>query len=258
MLFSRDGRNALKQWLVRLLYPYGSVRRVLLGPVKGLRYTVSRGMGFTYAMGVEFGNWAFLHRHVRPGMTVYDIGANRGQMTLFFSRTVGSSGSVISFEPEPEIYLTLERNIELNSLGNVSTLQLALSDRDGFGSFAYSDDHSTQGKLDDVEKTYVIPGASTQKVRVARLDTLAAKGLPPPHVIKIDAEGGAAALLRGSVQVIEKYSPRIYIELHGPEEQAGVRDTLLARGYVARTLDGSIVSDPTDGWHSPLWCHLPD
>ena len=48
----------------------------------------------------------------------------------------------------------------------------------------------------------------------------------------------------------------IYLELHGPEEQAGVRDELVSLGYEIETLDGAVVTDPTAGWASPLWCTL--
>lgn len=248
-------RIHLKQRLVRFLYPYGAVRRVLRGPVKGFRYVVAPGMGLTYALGVDSWNWRFLLRHVLPGMTIYDIGANRGQMTLFFAHLVGSSGTVISYEPEPDVYSTLMRNIELNSLRNVTAFQSALADADGVGSFAYSECHSTQGKLLNVEKTYEIPEAFLHDVMVTRLDSVVSEGVPPPQLIKIDVEGGAALLLRGAVEVLEKHSPKIYVELHGSEEQAGIRDELLTRGYVAETIDGINVPDPTDGWYSPLWCY---
>jgi hypothetical protein len=73
-------------------------------------------------------------------------------------------------------------------------------------------------------------------------------------VIKIDVEGGAAAVLRGAARILDERGPGVYLELHGPEEQAGVRDELLARGYVARTVSGEIISDPVTRWASPLWC----
>jgi hypothetical protein len=54
--------------------------------------------------------------------------------------------------------------------------------------------------------------------------------------------------------MLTEVRPSIYIELHGPEEQAAVRDEIAARGYIVQTLDGAIVHDVTAGWASPLWC----
>ena len=56
--------------------------------------------------------------------------------------------------------------------------------------------------------------------------------------------------------LLEQVRPDIYIELHGPEEQAGVKHELLPRGYIARTLDGTRIDDPASGWHTPLWCSV--
>jgi hypothetical protein len=64
---------------------------------------------------------------------------------------------------------------------------------------------------------------------------------------------GGAALL-GSPPAS---APVVYIELHGPEEQAGVRDYLIGAGYEARTLDGRVVRDPTVEWATPLICRKP-
>lgn len=100
--------------------------------------------------------------------------------------------------------------------------------------FAYAASRPSQGKLRDVERTYAIPDTAMFTVRTLPLDSLVTDRRPP-DVIKIDVEGAAASVLRG----------------------AAVRNELLARGYVAETLDGARVLDPTDGWHSPLWCYRP-
>ena len=246
--------NSWKERIARLFYPTGATRRVLRGPLRGFRYVVESGMGVSYALGVDTGGVRFLQQKVTPGMTVYDVGANRGQMCLLFSKWVGPNGCVLTFEPVPRLAASTARNVKLNSLTNVCSRALALSDHDGVDSFAFSWNLPTQGKLADVEATYLVPGTSIQEVEVARLDSFVARGQPPPDLIKIDVEGAAAAVLRGGAEVIENHFPAIYLELHGPEEQAGVRDELLSRGYLCETLDGSRVEDPTDGWHSPLWC----
>jgi hypothetical protein len=104
-----------------------------------------------------------------------------------------------------------------------------------------------------VEPTYDAGRAPTLAVRALRLDDLL-KDEPPPDFIKIDVEGGAGGVLRGAARILDEVGPDVYLELHGPEERASVRDELLARGYVAHTVAGAIVADPVDRGASPLWC----
>jgi FkbM family methyltransferase len=214
-------------------------------------------MGATYSLWGAGTNWKFFAKHIREGMVVYDIGANLGQMMLLFASLVGSTGRVTSFEPVPALCEGVRRNIELNRLTNVEAICAAVGASEAAQAFMFTDAHPTQGKLASVEAGYQVAGAAPVTVAGMTLDGYVANGGPSPDVVKVDTEGAAAAVLRGAAQLIAERKPRFYVELHGGEEQAGVRDHLLARGYVAHTLDGQRVADVTRGWHSPLWCHHP-
>jgi FkbM family methyltransferase len=239
---------------MRLAYPYGRVRRVVRGPARGLRFVVAPGIGATYAWGTSAAAPRHFAQWIHPGMTVYDVGANKGQMALVFASLVGPGGRVVSFEPAPDEFASLSRNVELNRLRQVRTLQVAAAESAGFLTFTYCRDRPTQGKLQDVETTYANPDARTFRVRSVALDHVALEE-PLPDVIKIDVEGAAAAVLRGARDILDRARPRIYVELHGPEEQAGLRDELLPRGYTLHTMSGEVVRDPVAVWRTPLWCH---
>jgi FkbM family methyltransferase len=239
--------------LIRVFYPYGSERHVLRGPARGLTFVVEPGIGCTYAMATDTAAPRFFGAHIRPGMTVFDVGANKGQMSLLFASLVGRSGRVVAFEPAPAEFSSLERNVALNVLHQVRLIAAAASDVDGEVAFSYSAERPTQGKLRDVEPTYDAGRAPTLAVRALRLDDML-KDEPPPDFIKIDVEGGAGGVLRGAARILDEVGPDVYLELHGPEERASVRDELLARGYVAHTVAGAIVADPVDRGASPLWC----
>lgn len=71
-------------------------------------------------------------RHVRPGMTVLDIGANLGYFTMLLADLVGPAGRVLAFEPNPEMAGRLRRSIGLNGFAPTTTLhEVALGASDG-------------------------------------------------------------------------------------------------------------------------------
>src|SRR5262249_28882977 len=72
-----------------------------------------------------------LRKIVRPGMTVFDIGANTGYFSVFLADLVGPQGRVYSFEPFPANFRWLQENIKANRLDQVQCFPLALSDRRG-------------------------------------------------------------------------------------------------------------------------------
>jgi FkbM family methyltransferase len=210
-------------------------------------------MGFTYAWGIGVEQWDFLGL-IRPGMTVYDVGANCGQSTLHLAMLVGKCGRVVAFEPVECLFTNLVFNLQLNSLLQVTPVCAAASHRTGKSEFLFNDNAPTQGHLGNVEPSYTLSDATTMSVQTIRLDDYALKCWPAPHFLKIDVEGGAMAVLRGAEGLLTHCRPVIYVELHGPEEQEAVRDLVTTFRYKAQTLSGLEVEDPTAGWFSPLMC----
>jgi FkbM family methyltransferase len=247
-------RTSIPQAIARALYPFKATRKIHRGPLKGFRFRVSRGMGFTYAWGIigveqwEFGGL------VRPGMCVYDIGANCGQSTLNLAHAVGASGRVYAFEPVPSIFDELAFNTGLNPSLKVTPICAAASEHNGYLDFQFDKHLVTQGHLLGVEPTYVLQNAKIVSVRAIRLDDYKSEHWGIPHFIKLDVEGGAGAALRGAQKLIAEHRPLIFVELHGPEEQQAVRNLLIKFQYKARTISGANVSDPTSGWFNPLIC----
>ncbi len=72
--------------------------------------------------------WFHLYQP-RPGDTIVDIGAGRGEDVFAFSRAVGPDGRVWAIEPHPVSFAALLRFCELNRLTNVTCLQYACMDR---------------------------------------------------------------------------------------------------------------------------------
>src|SRR6202022_4832032 len=79
--------------------------------------------------GFEDAEIAFVHRLLRPGMTVLDAGAHHGLYTLLASKRVGKQGRVIAFEPSPRERKRLRRHLRVNRCKNVDVQSCALGDQ---------------------------------------------------------------------------------------------------------------------------------
>jgi hypothetical protein len=55
----------------------------------------------------------FLRNYLTPEMTLVDVGANIGEVTLFAAKKL-RDGRVLAFEPMPRVFAQLARNVELN------------------------------------------------------------------------------------------------------------------------------------------------
>jgi FkbM family methyltransferase len=99
--------------------------------------------------GSGLSNGSFLL--VRPGMCVYDIGANSGQSTLSLARMVGTEGQVVAFEPVDHMFTNLVLNVEMNPSLQVIPVCAAASNQSGRLDFQFDSELATQGHLVDVE-----------------------------------------------------------------------------------------------------------
>lgn len=222
-----------------------------------MRFVVQPGLAATLAWGLDNMNLPFLAAKIRPGQTVYDVGANCGQMALFFSRMAGPSGRVIAFEPAPGNVAVMRRNLELNSISNVEAHELALDRQPGVRKLAFDPGRHTMG---------VFPEASvkmggweeTIEVRCESVDHLISLGPPPPDVLKIDVEGAAADVIAGAEHLLNRSRPSIYLELHALSRSDPELE-LLGRlrsewNYKITDITGGLDREPGIDWGAAVWC----
>jgi FkbM family methyltransferase len=68
-----------------------------------------------------------VEEHFNPtdGDIVVDVGAHAGHYTVISSKRVGSKGKVVAIEADPTNFEILNRNIQLNGLTNIISLNYA-------------------------------------------------------------------------------------------------------------------------------------
>jgi FkbM family methyltransferase len=150
-----------------------------------------------------------LRRLVRPGMHVVDVGANIGLYSLLLARLVGQNGSVLAFEPEPNLFAILHENCVLNNATNVTPFQCAVGRVNRLESFHRSAFNSGDNRLG-----HASVGHDAVEVKVVRFDDVRPDS--EPDFVKIDVQGHELAALCGmeralsanpKVQVFFEFSP---------------------------------------------------
>ena len=144
-----------------------------------------------------------LRRLVRPGMHAVDVGANVGLYSLLLARLVDRSGSVLSFEPEPNLFAALCENCASNNAANVVPFQCALGRENGFASFHRSAFNSGDNRLGGASL-----GDDPLKVKVARFDDLQPES--KPDFVKIDVQGHELAALTGMERALSA-NPKVRV-----------------------------------------------
>jgi FkbM family methyltransferase len=156
-----------------------------------------------------------LPQFIKPGMTVFDIGANIGFFAVAAANLVGRTGKVVAFEPNPAVVARLTDNVELNGLADrVKIEQSAVGDFDGTAEFCFALTH-LQGRFSDLP--YVPAGAESTPVPCRMIDSYVASTELVPDVIILDVEHAEGRALRGMKSVLQRYQPLVFIEMHGPE-----------------------------------------
>jgi len=144
---------------------------------------------------------------VRPGDIVVDIGANIGAFSLYAAKVCGAS-RVVSFEPFPDSYRMLRRNVEENQLGNVTCVSQAVAGHRGLGCL----------RLDSMEcgSHSLVKGSfeRTVEVECCTLDDVFQRfSLPKIDYLKMDCEGAEYEILENATSRLQQVN-RISMETH--------------------------------------------
>ena len=153
------------------------------------------------------------------GKAVYDIRSYEGIFSLFAARAVGPTGHLVVCEPNPEGFRRTSTSLLLNNFPcNPIVRNLALGAEPGEWKMFYPAKEPARATLDvTIAEAYCRHGESltTCTIKVEKLDTLVAGGLPVPDFIKIDTEGFEFNVMKGGMETLNAFGPDLFMELHG-------------------------------------------
>jgi FkbM family methyltransferase len=146
-------------------------------------------------------------QYLREGMTVFDVGANVGEMTLLFSRFVGASGGVHAFEPTGRGFERLEAVCRATSLRNVRLNRLALAEGEGPVSLhVYDGDYlswTTRAVRPLEDYGIDVKPPAIEEVPATTLDLYCERGgVAEIDLLKVDVEGAEFEVLVGARRML--------------------------------------------------------
>ena len=201
-------------------------------------------------------SYYFMYQYLpKEGDTIVDVGAGTGWETLFFSRSVGISGRVISIEAHPKVFRCLSKMRAENRLENVTLVQAAVADQEGEVQLSDSPEHEANSIVGLVSG---IPVACTtldyifRSLELSRVDFL-----------KMNIEGAERLALSGMGEMLRK-TKNVCIACHdfladdgGPDElrtKADVIAFLKQNGFVVslRESEGDFLRNYVYGLNEKL------
>lgn len=202
---------------------------VFSGPNRGRWWRAGSSVPHCVTGSYERAKAEAVAARLRPGMTVWDIGANVGYYALLAARRVGPAGCVMALEPLPANAAAVMDHAALNGLANITVVPAAAGRTPGTAPFRLGA-HHMEGAL--------AAGRSPLRVPVVTLDGLRRGGLPAPDLVKMDIEGGEADALRGAAALLRARRTAWFIAVHSPALRRACAALFGAAGYRVSTLEG--------------------
>ncbi len=186
-------------------YSPGDIRRVVRD---GISYELDMNdfMEWMVYFGIGVEPRGSLLALVRPGMTVLDVGANIGEVSMKLAQAVGPGGQVISFEPGKAMFQKFTKTLAMNGFPNVKPVNMGLGDQAGEFQLVLPCPTNRGGSR--------VAQSGGETIQVGTLDDfLVANKMAKVDLIKIDVEGFERKVLGGAKATLAKHHPVLFVEL---------------------------------------------
>lgn len=153
-----------------------------------------------------------LYQISRGAATVIDVGTNNGWVLMNLCLIVSpDNGFVYGFEPHPDSYSKCVKNVKDSKLENCRVINKGCSDRiDELVMVAEIESNSGQNRIDT--NRMKASGNNEVKIQITTLDNELGD-IGDVDLIKIDVEGFEFNVIKGSMKLLEKHHPVLFIEV---------------------------------------------
>ncbi|MBD2311559.1 FkbM family methyltransferase [Desertifilum sp. FACHB-1129] len=163
-----------------------------------------------FSFSEEQSEQLLVKRLIKPGMTVFDVGANLGDYTLLFSQLVGISGKVYAFEPTATIFQKLQHRLEQAKCQNSSAIQKAVYSENTTVEFhEFSEEYSVWNSigipkmLNPKTGSEYVPIVKSEQIPAITLDSFCQKEkIDKIDYLKLDVEGAESDALQGMLSLL--------------------------------------------------------
>ena len=188
---------------------------------------------------------AMIDRLLGDGDVFFDIGANMGwySINVALSRR---AAKIHCFEPIPNTYSYLQRNLELNAVANVTAYNFGFSNLAGEFDFYYYEEGSGNASSANVSNR---DDVKVCQCKVRTLDDFTAETKTSVDFIKCDVEGAELLVFQGGLQTIMRDRPIVFSEIlrkwsakfnYNPNQ---IFELFKAQGYRAFTVADGLLSE---------------
>ncbi len=178
--------------------------KIEIDPVKDVG--VERSLYYTGTY--EEGTLSIIKSVLKEGDVFIDIGANIGFISIFASSLIGKTGNVYAFEPNPDTFTILKKNIELNQISNIETSTFAI------GSISKTAKIYSRWNVGRGAATLYKPDYETESydVNVVTLSDYFGESMNKVELVKLDIEGYELPALIGAKKIIVNNWPMLIVE----------------------------------------------
>lgn len=176
-----------------------------------------------------------LRNLLKPGMVFVDVGANKGEFTVFAAKYT-AGGMVFAFEPVDALCEELAANVKANGFQHVQIIRKGLG-KTRKQSIVYKAKETKETELNmGLFTLYPRTGVDHpgSMIEILSLDDFVTEQqIKRIDVIKIDIEGGELDMLEGASETIGRWKPVIFIEINSLTSHAAGYDP----GHILRFLE---------------------
>ncbi|WCO02538.1 FkbM family methyltransferase [Psychroserpens ponticola] len=141
-------------------------------------------------------------------ISILDIGANFGYLSLVWAKSVCKTGQVISFEPNKNVYNSLLKSIAINNLNNIQVENLAIGNENKSVNLFFENSTTSNVIQSDISQSL----GTIQMIRID--DFIKSQKLTQCHLVKIDVDGIELDILKGSINMLNKFRPIVIVEIN--------------------------------------------